>query len=308
VSVEILQIGCGKWGVNVLRDLLELDAEVTVFARGDESARRAVEGGAARVVRDLSEVLRAEGVVVVTPAFHHAEAIRAAASFSCPIFCEKPLVTDVAAEPELMELCGERLYVMHKWRWHPGIEALGRLAEDGTLGELQAVRSSRLDWGSFHPGVDALDTALTHDLSIGFGILGEIPPVAAAAGTPDPRVPGGWAEASVLFAGRGSPRLAVEVSTVSAHALRRAEVRGSLGSAVLAEPEAEAVEVLVHGGDLTAPPVREQIPLEREWPLLRELRDFIHHCSGGPPPRAGAAEGFAVARAIAAVRESLGQP
>jgi predicted dehydrogenase len=208
----------------------------------------------------------------------------------------------------LTDLCGERLFVMHKWRWHPGVEAIARVALEGMLGEIRAVRSFRLDWGSFHPGVDALDTALSHDLSIGFGILGSIPPLAAAAGTPDPRVPGGWAEASALFAADGSPRLAVEVSTVSAHPLRRAEAHGTLGTAVLPEPEAEAVELLVHGGDLEAPPKRERVPLEREWPLLRELRDFVAHCGGGPPPRAGAAEGFAVVRAIAAVREHLGRP
>jgi predicted dehydrogenase len=170
---------------------------------------------------------------------------------------------------------------------------------------VESVRSFRLDWGSFHPGQDALDTALPHDLSIGFGILGSIPGVAAVRGTPDPRVPGGWAEASILFAGTAAPRLVVEVSTVSAHPLRRVEAHGTLGSAVLADPEADAVELLVHGGDLGAAAARERVVLEREWPLLRELRDFVAHCAGGPPPRAGAAEGFAVVRAISEVRQAL---
>jgi predicted dehydrogenase len=301
MSAQILQWGCGSWGVNVLRDLHELGARVKVLARSEETARRAREGGA-EVVTNVAEADGVDGVVVVTPAAHHAEAIRSSAVLGCPIFCEKPLVTDPADEVELTELCGERLFVMHKWRWHPGIERLAELAADGTLGELEGVRSTRLDWGSFHPGADALDTAASHDLSIGFGILGSIPPVAAASGTPDPRVAGGWAEASLLFADRASPRLAVEVSTISAHSLRRTEVTGTLGSAVLPEPEAEAVELLVHDGDLERAPRRERLPLESEWPLLRELRDFVAHCLGGPPPRATAAEGFAVVRAIAEAR------
>ena len=243
--------------------------------------------------------------MIVTPAPHHAEAIRSSAVLGCPIFCEKPLVTDVADEAELSELCGERLFVMHKWRWHPGIERLVDLVGGGTLGELEGVRSTRLDWGSFHRGVDALDTAASHDLSIGFGILGSIPPLVAAYGTPDPRVAGGWAEASLLFAGHTGPRLAVEVSTISAHTLRRTEVTGSLGSAVLPEPEAKAIELLLHDGDLEQVPRRESLPLESEWPLLRELRDFVAHCLGGPPPRATAAEGFAVVKAIAEARAAL---
>jgi predicted dehydrogenase len=301
VSVRILQWGCGNWGVNVLRDLTELGAEVTVLARTEATAERARTGGAA-VVFALEDAGSVDGVVVVTPAQQHADAIRASAPLGCPIFCEKPLVTDPSVGEELSELCGGRLFVMHKWRWHPGVEHLARLAANGTLGEVRGVRSMRLDWGSFHPGVDALDTALSHDLSIGHGILGSIPPVAAASGTVDPRVPGGWSEASVLFAAASGPRLAVEISSVSAHALRRVEVTGTLGSAVLPEPEAEAVELLVHGGDLEHAPRRERILIEREWPLLRELRDFVAHCHGGPPPRATAEEGFAVVRAIAEVR------
>lgn len=102
------------------------------------------------------------------------------------------------------------------------------------------------------------------------------------------------------------PARSREASSVSAHPLRRVEVTGTLRSAVLAEPEAESIELLIHGGDLERPPSRERLPLEREWPFFRELRDFVAHCSGGPAPRATAAQGFAVVRAIADVRASLG--
>jgi predicted dehydrogenase len=291
--------------VNVLRDLTELGTEVTVLARSRATEERARAGGAA-VVFAVEDAGAVDGVVIVTPAQDHADSIRASAPFGCPIFCEKPLVTDPSVADELSDLCGDRLFVMHKWRWHPGVERLAALAAEGALGEVRGVRSTRLDWGSFHPGVDALDTALSHDLSIGYGILGSIPPVAAASGTEDARVPGGWSEASVLFAGADGPRLAVEISSVSAQPLRRVEVTGTLGSAVLPDPEAEAVELLVHDGNLERAPRRERIPLEREWPLLRELRDFVAHCEGGPPPRATAEEGFAVVQAIAEVRAALG--
>ena len=146
LSVRILQWGCGKWGVNVLRDLTELGAEVTVLARSEATAERARAGGAEVVfaVEDAGEV---DGVVIVTPAQHHADAIRASAPLGCPIFCEKPLVTDPSVADELNDLCGDRLFVMHKWRWHPGIERLAELAADGTVGEVRGVRSTRLDWG-----------------------------------------------------------------------------------------------------------------------------------------------------------------
>jgi predicted dehydrogenase len=306
VSTQIVQWGCGRWGANVLRDLLHLGARVTVVARGEDSVRRAREGGAHVVVRDIGELDGVDGIVIVTPAPHHAEAIRRAAGLSCPIFCEKPLVTDASCASELLELCGERLYVMHKWRWHPGIETLAALAADGTLGTVTGVRSARLGWGPWHFGVDSIDTLMPHDLSIGIAILGRIPPLVAASGTPHPGLDGGYVDTSALFLDEGGA-LTVECSGVSAHRIRRVEVTGTSGSATLPEPEAARVELLVHNGDLDGEIERHALPVECEWPLLRELRDFVRHCEGGPPPRATGAEGFEVIEAIASLRDLLAQ-
>ena len=278
---------------------------MTVLARSERTAERAREGGAA-VVDSLEAAGPVDGAVVVTPAPHHAEAIEALAPLDVPIFCEKPLVTDPEDGRRVLELCGDRLYVMHKWRWHPGIEALARLTEEGALGEPDGLRTHRLGWGPFHFRVDSVDTLAPHDLSIAIAVLSKLPPVAVARGSRYPGLDGGWADCSALLAENGGPYVELSCSSVSAHRLRRVEVVGSLGSATLDDPEAPHVEVLLHGGDLDRPPERETVPLEREWPLLRELRDFVAHCDGGPPPRATGAEGVAVVQAIADLRSALG--
>jgi hypothetical protein len=43
--------------------------------------------------------------------------------------------------------------------------------------------------------------------------------------------------------------------------------------------------------------------VEGELPLLAELRAFVEHLGGGPPPKSSAAEGAAVVRTIATLRE-----
>jgi predicted dehydrogenase len=306
MAPRILQVGCGHWGKNVLRDLVELGAAVCVVARSEATAERARAGGAEAVVSSVEEAGQVDGAVVVTPAPHHVRAIEELAPLDVPIFCEKPLVTDPADGRRVLDLCGDRLFVMHKWRWHPGVEALARLAADGTLGELAGVRSHRLGWGPFHFRVDSVDTLAPHDLSIAIALLGKLPPVAVASGTRYPGLEDGWADCSALLVEDGGPYVELACSSVSAHRVRRVEVLGSAGSATLDDPEADEVRVLVHGGDLDRPPDRHSVPLEREWPLLRELRDFVAHCEGGPPPRAGAAEGVAVVQAIAELRAALG--
>jgi hypothetical protein len=45
-----------------------------------------------------------------------------------------------------------------------------------------------------------------------------------------------------------------------------------------------------------------------EFPLLRELRGFMEHLAGGPPPRSSAAEAAEVVRRIAELRALAGLP
>lgn len=47
-------------------------------------------------------------------------------------------------------------------------------------------------------------------------------------------------------------------------------------------------------------------PFQFEMPLLRELRAFVDHLAGGPPPRSSAAEGLAVVAAITELRRHAG--
>jgi predicted dehydrogenase len=43
-----------------------------------------------------------------------------------------------------------------------------------------------------------------------------------------------------------------------------------------------------------------------ELPLLRELRAFLDHLDGGPPPLSSAADGAAIVDALATLRELAG--
>jgi hypothetical protein len=61
---------------------------------------------------------------------------------------------------------------------------------------------------------------------------------------------------------------------------------------MLASPDAGAIEVF-HEGAV------ERRPVSDEQPLLRELRAFLDHLSGGPPPRSSAAEGAETVAIIA---------
>jgi len=270
-AVPIGLVGVGAWGRYILRDLVSLDCQVTVVVRNEERRRAALEGGAVRAVdriEDLPAVLA--GFVVATPTATHGEAIEALLERNVPIYVEKPLTNDAVSAARIAERGGDRVFVMHKWRYHPGVQLLGEIARSGELGPVIGLRTVRVGWGNPHPDVDGVWILTPHDLSISLEILGSIPePHSAVAETVN-----GTASGVVGLLG-DSPWLALEVST--AHPLRRREIRLVCrdGVATLSDPYADHV-LLTRGealGDVTRED--EQRPISTEFPLLRELRAFV---------------------------------
>src|SRR4029078_4783906 len=104
------------------------------------------------VVESIGELPEVDGIVVATPTSTHASVLEEALERGVPVFVEKPLSDDPAAADRLAATAGERLFVMDKWRYHPGVELLRDLAQDGSLGAVRALHTTRIGWG--HPQGD----------------------------------------------------------------------------------------------------------------------------------------------------------
>ncbi|MEK6275334.1 MAG: Gfo/Idh/MocA family oxidoreductase [Actinomycetota bacterium] len=301
-GIRVGLVGCGKWGRFVLRDLVALGSEVTVAVASEEGKTTAAQGGATNVVATVADLPEVDGIVVVTPSRTHAEVVESALEHGVPVFVEKPLTDDLAAADRLAERAHGRLFVMDKWRYHPGVELLGALARDGELGRVLGLRTSRIGWGNPHD-VDAVWVLAPHDLSIGLEILGSMPaPSSAVADAAD-----GYALGLVGLLGH-DPWHALEVSTRSAERRREVTLICEEGVAVLPTSESDHIQIF-RGVDVAArAPKPELRSISIELPLLRELDAFLVHLDGGPPPRSSAAEGAAVVRTIVELRTLAGLP
>lgn len=167
-------VGCGRWGRLILRDLRALDCGVTVVARSDDTARRAQDGGAA-VVRSIDDLPEVAGVVVAVPILAHPEVVESVLGLGVPIFVEKPLAADPTWAETIVARAGDRVFVMDKWRYHPGIESLRDIARSEELGAVVALETVRTGWGNPNDDVDGVWHLAPHDLSIVNEILGYIP-------------------------------------------------------------------------------------------------------------------------------------
>jgi len=298
--MRVALVGCGDWGRHILRDLRTLGCEVPVVARSEASLARARAGGAAEIVPSVSALEDVSGVVVATTTIAHAEATDDALALGVPVFVEKPLCPDAAVARRLAELAPDRLFVMDKWRYHPGVQALAGIAHSGRLGTLHGLRTTRIGWGNRHAhDVDSVWILAPHDLAIQLEILGRVlPPASAVAQLTD-----GTARSLVGLLRDDELWHVVEVSERSPVNVRRVELHCADGVAILDGGWSEHVSVFTGTGvDVT----EERVEASGELPLLAELRAFVEHLRGGPPPRSSAAEAARAVETIARLRELAG--
>ena len=174
-STPVGLVGCGRWGRFILRDLVALGCEVTVVSRTEAHRAHAREAGARQVVDDLSALPAVAGVVVAVPVSAHADVVERVLLRGVPVFCEKPLTNDGARAAQLARAGEGRLFVMDKWRYHPGIRRLAEIARREELGKVVGLRTTRVQPGCPYTDVDAVWILAPHDLSIAIEVLGFVP-------------------------------------------------------------------------------------------------------------------------------------
>jgi predicted dehydrogenase len=272
-------------------------------ARSDETARRAVDGGAAGAVKTVDDLAEMQGIVVAVPAVAHADVVDSVLVRGVPIFVEKPLTVDPASAQKLAAMTVDQVFVMDKWRYHPGIELLRDIAQSGEFGTVVGLETVRTGWGNPHADVDGIWHLTPHDLSIVLEVLGSIPEPRSARADRMDGVPAG-----VVGMLGEDPWIRIEVGTRSVRRIRSVVLRCEEAVVALMDGYADHLEIL------TGYPLHDQEPAPArrsfafEMPLLRELRVFVEYLSGGPPPRSSAAEGAKIVATIARLRELAGLP
>lgn len=288
-------VGCGNWGRNILRDLVSLGCKVPVVARSPESIARAEEGGAAAIVADIGSLPALDGIVVATPTTTHAAVLDEVLERAVPVFCEKPLTDDLQAAQRLAGRAPDEMFVMDKWRYHPGVQELASIAREQRLGPVSGLRTVRVGWGTPHDDADPVWVLAPHDVAIGYEIFRTFArPESAVAQWRG----GGAIHLSGILRGEGWWQT-LDVSGRSGERKRSVELYCEDGVAVLGDGWDEHVSVFRDGPDGI---LVERIETRGELPLLAELRAFVEHLRGGPPPRSSAAEGAAVVAVIAELR------
>lgn len=295
-------LGFGRWGRHILRDLLSLGCEVHVAVPSDVSQKAATESGATSVVADAAQLdHNLDGYVVAVPTKLHAQVIEQILDRGRPIFVEKPMTDDPETAEHLSEIAGDRIFVMNKWCYHGGIEALAQIVRSKELGETRGIQTTRCQCGQPHEDVDATWILMPHDLSIVQYILGYLPPLKAAYGE---SMKSNMDTATAILG--DNPQAVVQVSALWPAYSRMVRVLFEGGIASLVDPMDD--HIVIHrfeNGRLTEKR-KEEIKVDTDMPLLKELAAFVNYLGGGPQPRSSAADGATIVRVIAEIHRMAG--
>ncbi|MGA8259319.1 MAG: Gfo/Idh/MocA family oxidoreductase [Arenicellales bacterium] len=298
--MNILLVGCGTWGEKILRELCLLGCTVHITDTAARAREAALGAGARSAGERLPDGLKPDGIVIATPASVHRQSVESVLTYGVPVFVEKPMTVSSRDARAICAMGGPPVFVMHTWRYHPGVRCLARIAGDRELGRPLVLRTIRCNWTSPRTDVDPVWTLLPHDVSIALEILGAIPtPVFAAA-----EMLGGRPVGLLGLLEHEELKMIVEVSTRYTDKRREVHLRCEGGVADLPNDRDGWVGILRNEDRMGA--------VERRcWPthpgaLNLELKAFVDYLNGGAEPKCNAETGARVVETVEELRALAG--
>jgi predicted dehydrogenase len=322
-SVRVGVVGLGYWGPNIARNFDRLPgAELRWIcdSRPEALERVGAQIPGARQTGDLADLLAdpdLDAIAITTPVPSHAALALQVIDAGKHCFVEKPLAQSVEAAEEVAaaaEKAGVVLMVGHLLEYHPGVERLKSIADEGELGDIHYVYSNRLNLGKLRADENALWSLGAHDVSVVLHLAGEEPVDCMAFGESYMRE---GVEDVVFCYLRFPSGLAahLHLSWLDPHKERRFTVVGSKRMATFDDMEIERKltvydkgfdqdyssygEYIARSGDVWSPKI------SNEEPLRIECQHFVERVRDGAEPRSGGRSGVRVVRVLEALQRSL---
>ena len=316
---QVSVIGAGYWGKHLVRNFHALHALGTVCDTNETVLDRVRREYHVSTTRDYAAVLAdplVDAVVIAAPATQHYDLALTALNEGKHVFVEKPLALQIRDGRHLVKVAGERgliLMVGHILEYHPAIVELVRLIQEGELGKIQYIYSSRLNLGKLRTEENILWSFAPHDISVIVRMLAETPTIAAAQG-------GSYLNPSIVDTTLSTLEFS---SGVKAHIFvswlhpfkeQKLCVIGSQKMAVFDDLEPEKKLVLyahrINWHDRK--PVAERdggqvIALQNYEPLQKECEHFLECVSRGSRPRTHGEDGLRVLEILDACDRSMSQ-
>lgn len=311
---KVAVVGCGNWGKNLVRNFDHL-ASLSIVCDADNKKLEHIarEHTGLRLTNSFDEVLShqdVKAVVIATPTDSHFLLAKKALLAGKNVYVEKPLARQVNQAQELDALATERnlvLMVGHLLLYHPAVNKLKQLINEGELGELLFVRSDRMNFNMARRDWSVLWDLAPHDISMMSYLLEcdntEVTRVGGWDTLDDKVVDVAYLDLNFPVNGRIIPGH-IRNSWIDPQKVVRLTVNGRLKTAVLNDAQTEnklALHSLTREGRL----IVEYPEYDDDEPLHLECRHFLECIKNGERPRTDANNAYRVVSILADVERRL---
>ena len=328
--VRIALLGCGYWGKNLLRVLMESrDSQVQQVVDSSPAAQEYASSRypGLRVSGDESDIFDSDSidaVVIATPAKDHYRAAGLALRAGKHAFVEKPLAVRADEAQELVDCAQEKglaLMAGHTFLFNSAVNYLKDMIDSGSLGDIHYIYSRRLNLGIVRSDVNVLWNLAPHDVSIIQYWLESEPETVSAVG-------GIYLQPSledVVFSTlrfRQGQLANIHLSWLDPHKVRTVTVVGSRKMVVLDDASPDA-RVVIHdmGVDISSGTKNTDNPggflashrygntiipkIPYPEPLAQEMAHFLDCIQCGSEPISGGQHAVSVVRTIERIQAEL---
>lgn len=168
---RICVIGGGKWGQNHIRTLFQLGNLGGIVEsnpqRLDELTKQYKVQGFATVEEAMKKDF--DGFTIAAPAPLHYEIAKPLLENGFSVLVEKPMTLSAESSKELVEIAKKhnaQLMVGHVLLFHPAIRKIKELIDEGKIGQLYYLYSTRLNLGTVRTEENVFWSFAPHDISV----------------------------------------------------------------------------------------------------------------------------------------------
>lgn len=297
---KIAVIGCGVWGRNIVRNFYNLNVLDIVCDMDEENLKKVTEQyPGVKVTTDFKEVLNnpeITSVAVVTPSHTHYKIVKAMLEAGKNVYVEKPISTVAQEAKDLMELAQAKnlvLMVGHLLLYHPAVNRLKMLIEEGVLGDIVYAQSDRLNVNYFKNDRSVMWDLAPHDVSMMSYVIGKEPKrvISAVGCSSDRNEIMDITHITIEFEGGVTGQISDSWITPRKHV--QLLVRGTKATAILDDTVSENKLVIFDNfiKDATQNIKLDYLEIE---PLKLECQHFISCCETGKKARSDGDNGLMV--------------
>jgi len=315
---KICQIGLGRWGKNILRNLVELGVPyVACEVDPDTLKQRQKDFPNVEFTTSFDDVLLdpdVKGIVISTPAATHYKFAKQALLAGKDVFVEKPLALRLKEGLGLQKIACEKnkiIMVGHILRYHPAVKKLHEIISSGELGKLHYIASNRLNMGALRTEETILWSFAPHDISVMLMLVGGMPiKVTSSGGDYLNRGVHDITLSSLEF--DNDVKGHIFVSWLHPYKEQKLVVVGSNSMALFDDGTEEKLFIYPHtiswkDGKIPIAEKAERVPvaIEDSEPLKSEMQHFIDCVKTRRTPVTDGLEGLRVLKVLQALEESL---